>query len=294
MSEQSDETQTEATGAPEGWPGPQITDLDEIGGMGEAPSGPSLLDQELQGDTIPEEFRGKKLSDVLTTVSGFKNALKLSEEARQQAMQIAQLAAERRAEPQPPPRPTPPPAPLERTPEQWKELYEQDPFRYNEERFAALERRMTAGVEARVAPVASSAASAAEQQARSKYKEDFDVIGKEIDDFVRVQLGNDQTQLSVPGAWDRIVSYVRGENIDKIISHREAKKAAAEAASRQEAERRAAPPVFSGSRPNGPATPRGGKMTPATMDEVTKEIARNLMPGVLPQKAYEEYCKHYI
>lgn len=293
MSEQNDEIST-AEAAPEGWAGPQITDLEDIGGMGEAPSGPNLLEQELQGDTIPEEFRGKKLSDVLTTVAGFKNALKLSEDARQQAMQIAQLASERRVEPQPAQRPAAPPVPQERTPEQWRELFEQDAFRYNEERFAALERRMATGLEARVAPVASSAASSAEQQARTKYKEDFEVLGKEIDDFVKVQLGSDTTQLSIPGAWDRIVSYVRGENIDKVISHREAKKAAVDSTNRQEAERRAAPPTFAGSRPNGPTTARGGKMTPATMDDVTKEIARNLMPGVPPQKAYEEYCKHYL
>ena len=128
---------------------------------------------------------------------------------------------------------------------------------------------------------------------RQKFPEVFEILSKEVDDFVEMAFPSPEAKasLAAPGAWERVVQYVQGANIDKVFNHREAKKAANAAAQRQQAERQFAAPTPNGSRPAGP---RGGKLTAASLDETSKEIARNLMPDLPPQKAYEEYCKHYV
>lgn len=292
-----DPTILDAGNPQEGWQGPQFTDLESIEGMGSQSGTQQFsLDQELQGDAVPEDLRGKKVSDILGSISHLREALKLSESSRMQAQQTAQLLAEQRAQPTAPPAPAGPPTVQERTAEQWKELHDSDPFKYQEERFAALERRLAQGMDARVAPVTSTAASVAEQQARAQFPEEFEALGKEIKDFVQIQLGGDMQQMALPGAWERVVKYVRGENFDKMVEFRTTKRNTSDAAARQAAAQNNAPPAFSPARPPAPRPNGGGsgKITPATMDDTHKEIARTLMPNVPKEKAYELYCQYYI
>jgi hypothetical protein len=274
--------------------GPQSHDLDELAGM-QAPAGPSILETALEGDSVPAEFRGKKFADVLGMFSNLKTALRTSEEARTQALATTQLLAERQA-----PAPVQAPAPQvghqadrEPTDAEWKEMFENDPFAYQQKRFEIIEKRIAKGVDARLQPSTLTAAESSKQMARGKYPEAFEVLGKEIDEFVDQAFpsADARSSLAAPGAWERVVQYVQGANLDKIISHRRSKEASTAAAQRQEAERKFAAPVANGGRP---ATPRGGKLTPASLDETSKEIARNLMPELPPQKAYEEYCKHFV
>lgn len=272
--------------------GPQSHSLDDLADMqgGEATN---VLETALDGEAVPEEFRGKKFADVLGIVSGLKSALKTSEEARTQALATTQLLAERGA---PIPAPVAPQqqaaGPVEPTQEQWKEMYENDPFAYQQKRFEVMEQRLAKGIDVRVAPSNANAAETAKQMARVKFPETFELLSKEVDEFVEMAFPSPEARasLAAPGAWERVVQYVQGANIDKIFAAREAKKAASAATTRQQAERQFAPPAANGSR----TTPRGAKLTPVTLDETSKEIARNLMPDLPPQKAYEEYCKHYV
>jgi len=274
--------------------GPQSHSLDDLAEM-QAPGGPNILETPLEGDAVPEEFRGKKFADVLGMFSNLKNALKTSEEARTQALATTQLLAERQA-PAPAPVQAPqagPPVDREPTDAEWKELYENDPFSYQQKRFEIIEKRIAKGVDARLQPSTLTAAESSKQMAKGKYPEAFEVLGKEIEDFVEQAFpsADARAALAAPGAWERVVQYVQGANLDKIISARRAKESATAAAQRQEAERKFAAPVANGGRP---VAPRGGKLTPASLDETSKEIARNLMPELPPQKAYEEYCKHFV
>ena len=275
--------------------GPQSHSLDDLAEM-QAPGGPNVLELPLEGDSVPEEFRGKKFGDVLGMFSNLKNALKTSEEARTQALATTQLLAERQAPAQvqaPAPQPSGSLADREPTDAEWKEMYENDPFAYQQKRFEIIEKRIAKGVDARLQPSTLTAAESSKQMARGKYPEAFEVLGKEIDEFVEQAFpsADARSTLAAPGAWERVVQYVQGANLDKIISHRRSKEAATASAARQEAERKFAAPVANGGRP---AAPRGGKLTPASLDETSKEIARNLMPELPPQKAYEEYCKHFV
>lgn len=263
---------------------PQITYLDEIGEMQqEGQSGVNPAEMKLDGESIPEEFRGKTLADLLGQVSGFKTALQTSEEARRQALATAEALSQGRRE-----APAAPPAPAEE-PKEWseeelKKLHDEDPFKYQQVRFEMMERRLARNVDARITPMAGATADAAERVARAQFPEEFQLLGKEINDFVS-QAFPDKSVLAQPGAWDRVVKYVRGEHIDKIISHREQKKATENGRQRQDAESDAAPPSLGSNRaPSG----RQGKLTPANMDSTQKEIARNL--GI----SDEDYCKHYI
>lgn len=274
--------------------GPQSHSLDDLAGM-ETPEGPNVMELPLEGESVPEEFRGKKFGEVLGMFSNLKTALKTSEEARTQALATTQLLAERQAPAQPQAQTTQPVPAADREPtdSEWKEMFENDPFSYQQKRFEMIEKRIAKGVDARLAPSTLTAAESSKHMARSKYPEAFEVLGKEIDEFVESAFPSMDAKgaLAAPGAWERVVQYVQGANLDKIISHRRSKEASTAATARQEAERKFAAPVANGGRP---AAPRGGKLTPASLDETSKEIARNLMPELPPQKAYEEYCKHFV
>lgn len=273
--------------------GPQSLEFSEIESLDQG-GGTNLLDTELSGDAVPDEFRGKKVNDILGVIGNLRSALKLSEEARQTQAVAAQALTEARRASAPPPPPAPVTEEKEMTKEEWKALYESDPFEYSERRMAMIEKNLSKAVDVRVAPAAQTAVASAEQMARAKFKEDFELLGTEIDSFVNEAFPTAEARqvLTQPGAWDRVVKYVRGENLDKILAHREAKRGVATGTSRQQAEREAAPPAFSQRTP--PTPQRSGRLTPASMDDTSKEIARNLMPDLPPQKAYEEYCKHYI
>src|SRR5262245_24007444 len=280
---------------PEGEPGeqtpytgPQSHSLEDLEEMRGAPA-QNVLETQLDGDAVPEEFRGKKFSDVLGMFSNLKTALKTSEEARTQALATTQLLAERSAErPTVAPAPAPAAAPQdEPTQAEWKEMFDNDPFAYQQKRFEVMEKRLAKGMDVRMAPSTATAAESAKHMARTKFPEVFELLDKEINDFVEMAFPSPEAKstLAQPGAWERVVQYVQGANIEKIFNAREAKKQQTAAAQRQAAERSFAAPQVNGSRT--PA-PRGGKLTPASLDETSKEIARNLMPDLPPQKAYEE------
>lgn len=279
------------------WPGPQTTSFDEIEGMtGDKPTtGSSALEATLEGDAVPEAFRGKKVSEVVGMFSNFQQALQASETARREAVDALKGVADR-ATSQPAPQPVaqaPAPA-AEPTEAELKALFEEDPFKYQQKRFEMMERRMTQGVESRINPVVGTAADVAAQAARSKHAEAFEVLGKEINSFVDQAFPDKNTRaqvLSQPEAWDRIVNLVKGEHIDRIVEYRTKKASGDVATQRQQAEAAAAVPAFSGRTPQRPQV--RGKLTPQTMDAQAKEVADKLMPDLPPEKRYAEYCKYY-
>ena len=143
-------------GAQTPYAGPQSHSLDDLADM-QGPPAANVLETQLDGDTVPEEFRGRKLADVLGIVSNLKSALKTSEEARTRALATTQLLAERQA-----PAATQVPVQVapsdEPTQEQWKEMYDNDPFAYQQKRFEVMERRLAKGIDVRVAPSNANAA----------------------------------------------------------------------------------------------------------------------------------------
>lgn len=214
-----------------------------------AAAGPALL----TGDDIPEQFRGKSAKEIAEMADRSMKALRVSEEARLAAL-------EARAAAPVPVAPAAPPAedPQEMTDEQFDALYEEDPkraLRVAAERIALTTER---NILARMAPLQAGQRDSAEAAARAKYTEEFELLGDEIKAVV-AKIPNQQ-YLSSPGAWDDVISFVRGKNIDKVVDARMKKVGAANESTARAAQfasagftatRTVAPaPVIAGSDPS--------------------------------------------
>jgi len=175
---------------------------------------PVDLTTKLDGDEVPEELRGKTMAEVIALQSGMKEALLTSEDARKNAETMAATAAAAASQP-PAPAPTAPePEPM-LTDEEIAEIHQEDPIRaiklMNEQAIRLAEKNL----ESRLAPMFAGTAASVEQAARVRYKEDFEVIGPEIEQFIQT-LPNKQV-LANPQGWDDLIALVRGKNLDKII-----------------------------------------------------------------------------
>lgn len=231
----------------------------------------------ITGDDIPEQFRGKSAKEIAETADRSMKALRISEEAR-----LAALEARANT-----PAPVAPVAsvdngPQELTEEEFDALYEEDPkraLRIAAERIAMTTER---NVLARMAPLQQGQRASAEQAARQKYADEFEALGKEIDAVV-AKIPNPQ-YLSNPGAWDEVISYVRGQNIDKIVEMRMAKASAS-----SEAAARAAQQMntgFSATRPVAPAASIGGSdPSHHGLDDTERKVADTL------NQSYAEFAR---
>lgn len=232
----------------------------------------------LDGDSVPEQFRGKKVSELLTMTAGAMQALGESDGKRKQ---LEQALAERGAAPPPPP-PPPLEEPKDLTDEELNELYQKSPVEAIKVMQAQSERRVQKNWETRMGPLAQGSMTSAEQAARARYPEEFELFGEEIKKAA-ARVPNKEF-MAQPQAWDDLISFVRGQrdNFDKLVEYRARKKAdaAAEEARRREAAS-AGPTVGSQTRSQS----SGSTTETYGLDEAQMRAADNM--GI----SYKEYAK---
>jgi hypothetical protein len=254
--------------------------LDADPGAASAVPAPKPEEIKLEGDLIPENLRGKTVADALTEANRLKEALRISEEARQNTQRQFDLAI--RA---PAPAAPPPPAPeVEYTEEQLAEMHSTDPIKFTTYLTQRAIRQAERNLEARLGPLFQGTANATEATARTKYATEFKLFGDQIESIIS-QLPGGKAQMANPQAWDDLIALVRGRpgNFEKVMQHNSDAALAAQLASAQEAERlRSAHTV--------PSVVRGGApSSPAQLDATQLEIADKL--GLSPQE-YVTWSKY--
>lgn len=238
----------------------------------------------LEGDTVPEEFRGKTAAELVAMAKATSDALRTSEEAR-------------KAQPAPAaPQPVivqAPAAPKEEpllTKEQLAELFETDPIgavAYMQEKAV---KEAEANIEKRFSGLTHGSMSMAEQSAKSRFADEFALFGDDIKRITNAML--DKTALGSVEGWENVISYVRGRpgNFEKYIEHKTKVNAeAAAAAARAEQEK------LVGFQPRpaagvGPSSPAPGAQSSEGLDETEQKIADGFIAqGVFKTRA--EYKK---
>lgn len=240
-------------------------DIEE--GLATPPPPPDLATVRLDGDNVPEPLRGKSVQDALEYTNRLTELLRESERARSAA---------------PAPAPTAPPAapePEELTPEKFNDLFQQDPYEAYKAMQASTLRQVERNLGARLDPLRQGVITSAEAMARSKYAEEFSVLGDEIK-AVAAQLP-DKSVLANPAAWDQIVTYARGAHFDKLVNHRLTAQAGQNATAAQAAQRGAAP-VNIQSR----SAPMGGPPA-GDIDPLKAEIAKTLGMSIAEYQKWE-------
>lgn len=269
--------------------GTNLLDLDG------SPAPPNPENVKLEGDSVPEALRGKTLKDLLDQNAALSSSLRTSEESRAQAVATIKSLNEKPATPAAPPPPAPP-APIVFDQEKWNKLNEEDPSAAAKYMFEVTQASLSQNIEMRMAPVHAASTQTAEQIARTKYKDDFEVIGREIEAIVaQIPPEVRDKSLSQPGAWDRVVEFARGQNIEKIVEHRLKKQGASGAttldAAREEQARAAQMTQLGGGGGGGEMQSRTnvGVETSVPWDETTQEIARTL--GFTSKEEYYKWMK---
>ncbi len=249
--------------------------MDEIERLQQAPPSPSVL----EGDDIPEEFRGKTAAEVAKIAAQRTEALRTSESAR-----LAALEAQRSA---PAPvvvnQPAAPAAPAEMTQEEFDALYETDPKAALKIMKEQTEDQITRNVLARIMPLQSGMTASAEAAARAQFSTEFELFGDQIKQIVDT-VPNKQF-LASPKGWADIISYIRGqpENFEKLVAHKnKGSEEAARTAARQAQIESAG---FSSRAPVAPPSARmGNDPTFFGLDDTERKVADNL--GM----SYKEYA----
>jgi hypothetical protein len=198
---------------------PHSMSLEEIEQRNSQPAAQDFTKIKLEGDGVPEILRGKSVADLVAGYDTTIKALRASEEQRQ-ALSNSQAAlseVRNRGASQQQAAPAPVPEP-EMTTEQWKQLFEDDPFTYHEKKAELLERKTSRILQESIAPLAGSAADQSLTLARSKYVDEFAALGQEIDQTISSLA--DKRALSAPGAMDELIAYVRGKNFDKFYNYK--------------------------------------------------------------------------
>lgn len=242
------------------------------------------LEAKLDGDGIPDELKGKTVKELLAARQNLTESLRLSETRRTELENAQRAAAVASQAPPPPP---PPKEEPELTDEQLAELHQKNPIEAIRYMQAQAARTAERNLERRIGPLMTGSASSAEQSARAKYPDEFQLFGDQIE-----RLKNDpkvsKEALASPQAWDDMIAYIRGkpENIDKLFDHRVSKNKPAAQAAAQAAQAAAAGATIK------PDLPTQSRQTGSDdLDDTTKEIARTLFPELKPAEAYAEYNK---
>jgi hypothetical protein len=166
----------------------------------------------LEGNSVPEKFRGKSLSEIL------QDNARLEQEAR-----IAAIERNSRRPVEAAPAPAPvqsAPEEVELTREQIKEMYDEDPIAAIEAMQAQALRNAEKHLSVRLGSLEAGTIGATENWAREQYKDEFELFGDKIEEF-RKSIPN-KTILTTKQGWKDMISYIRGQddNLDKLIEHR--------------------------------------------------------------------------
>lgn len=249
-------------------PGATHVDIDEYERSNAAPAAPPKASEfKVDGDDIPEEFRGKTATEIARQAAAFQSALRISEDARG-AMRASMESRQ----------PTPAAAPVveeEKIPtrEEIKALYDEDPIAAIEKMQEIAVRATEKNLNVRLGAMSASTASLAENWAREEFADEFKLFGEEIKTFVSKI--PDKTPLATKEGWENMISYIRGMrgNFEKLIDFRTKGPGRTSTEARIEQEAAAG---FSGT--NGSArTPVPAKGPSTITDEVEKDIVKEFI-----------------
>jgi hypothetical protein len=198
-------------------------------------------------------------------------SLRLSEDARTKA--IAEAAA-RAAVPAPAPAPVAPAPeePKDLTAEELEQLVREDPTKALTLAMEQTRRRTTRDLEARINPLVNANVTTAEAMARQKYASDFEILGPEIEAFMKtIPEAQRRVALADSQGWDTMLSYVRGQNMDKVVSARVDKAINERLGTARAGQAAVTPPNLSSSVAT-PAPVVGGVVFDATTIEIMKNV----------------------
>jgi broad specificity phosphatase PhoE len=227
---------------------------------------PDLTKVTLEGDDVPAELKGKSASEALARIKELERVLQLSEQGRQQAMLTAQSFSERSAAP-----PVQEPVVVEPlvTAQQVADAFAEDTAKGVELMMKMQQQSIDKAADQytqRIQPLLSGTVSSAENYARQKYPEEFEIYKDEIAAMVK-QLPN-KNVLSTPEAWDDLVAYTRGKNPQKLFDKMQDREREKHKTTAQEEQRQNAGFTSTGGRAPAPTT-RG-----VVIDDTVREICR--------------------
>lgn len=190
-----------------------------------APKAPDLSTIKLEGDDVPEMFRGKTIKETLSALTTTLDSFRGSEKARKE-LQDRVDALSRPSVVREDPK-TPAPEPL--TKEKLDAMYKEDPTAATALIVARAMDSINANIEARLGPIKAAGASTVEAQVRQEFAAEFEDFGAEIKQITDNL--PDRSVLGNPESWKQIISYVRGQpqNFEKLLT-RHGKKNPAEPA----------------------------------------------------------------
>lgn len=226
------------------------------------------LDKIKLDDGVPEEFKGKTVAEVVQMSKAAMESLKTSEQRRleleSRPAPVAPVVVESTPEP-------------ELTKDQLNELYQKDPMAAIEYMSTQAEKRAVDNLTRRIGPLVLGSSVSAEEAAKLKYPDEFELFGPEIKKFV--ENAADKSIWAQPKTWDDLVAYVRGQpaNFDKLVAHRAGKTAGQRAAEAQAAQAAAA-----GATVRSTITAPVGAKGAAGLDELELEFAKGL--GLTPDE----------
>lgn len=255
--------------------------MDEMESSNAAPAKTvSGNDLKLDAPDLPDSIRGKSASEVAAQIAALQDSVRLSEVARLATQASADVAAR-------PAAPAPVVEPEKETVytrEQLAEMMQADPVATVALITDNAIKQAAKHFETRLGGITTGAVSSAEAIARSEYKTEFELFGKEIGEFKNGL--RDPSVLSTQQGWDDMISYIRGKkgNLEKYIDHKT--KGSAEAVATAARASQAADTGFSPS-PTTEPLPKTGTVV---LDATAKEIAKNFIDaGVFKDEA--EYAK---
>lgn len=248
--------------------GPTSVTLDEVEQMGIETQKPDLTKVTIEGDEVPEIFRGKSVAEAIKLASSFAESLKISEQARLQAEASTRSLMQSQPQSQAPPISE---EPKELTQTELQELYDTNPLAAIETMQQQAIHRAERNLEQRLGPMISGNAATVESNARMKYVDEFELFGEEI---TRIASGipNGRSVLANPAAWDDIISLVRGRptNFERLMERKVAKQ---QPNPRVQAQREQQETVgFTEAVPTRRPIPK----SVAQLDATQREIAQNL------------------
>lgn len=226
-------------------------------------------------DEGDDSIKGRSVKEVVERVKGLERALKISEEARLSGASRSEPVREEVPEKEP-------------TDEELVDLMNKDGVKALQLIEARITKRLAAHVERRLGPISAGAEDTALQDAQRRYPDEFKLFQKEIAEFVAPLRG--KNALGSPQDWDNVIAYIRGKpgNWERFYTS-QTEKATGGGTVAREKERKGAghssKPMRGGS---GSEKETGSDYG---LDDVQKEIARNLMPGAPAAVAYREYRK---
>jgi hypothetical protein len=238
---------------------------------------PKLDDFKIEGEDIPDNLKGKSARELLNHIKSMEDTLRTVDQQRQQALTMAQLAAQGRTEAPPAPK-VEEPEPLI-TSEQVAQAFQEDAQKGVELMNKMTEQQISRAGEhfmRRISPMLSGVGSAAENEARRKYPDEFDIYKDEIAAMMKRV---DKAAMSTLESWDDLIAYVRGKDPMRLFNHMAEKDKTKAAADAQEQQRNTAGVSMSSS--TRAAAPAGGPV----MDATTLQICDVL--GISP----EDYIK---